>query len=205
MCIRDRVRGGGGDYATACRARRRGANRRAGARASGSRRCHARVGPCGARDRWGGRRGARGSYGDRGGAGDGALTVVASTIRLVCIDVDGTLVGSGGAVNERVWPAAARAREAGVALAVCSGRPGFGVTRALAAQVDPSGWHCFQNGASVVHLGSGQSRSSIRPSSPSATRSRVIATASTDSMLSLPPSAAGLAAAMATGAAPATV
>jgi len=84
---------------------------------------------------------------------------VASRIRLVCIDVDGTLVGSGGAVNERVWPAAAKAREAGVALAVCSGRPGFGVTRALAARVDPLGWHCFQNGASVIHLESGESRS----------------------------------------------
>ena len=48
----------------------------------------------------------------------------------------------------------AAARVAGIAVAVCSGRPGFGVTRALAARVDPTGWHCFQNGASVVHLGS---------------------------------------------------
>jgi Cof subfamily protein (haloacid dehalogenase superfamily) len=80
-------------------------------------------------------------------------------VRLVCIDVDGTLVGAGGAVHERVWPAAERARAAGVRLAVCSGRPGFGVTRALATRVDPTGWHCFQNGASVMHLASGQSRS----------------------------------------------
>ena len=62
-------------------------------------------------------------------------------------------------MNERVWPAVDEARAAGIAVAVCSGRPGFGVTRALAARVDPAGWHCFQNGASVVHLGSGQSRS----------------------------------------------
>jgi len=81
------------------------------------------------------------------------------SVRLVCIDVDGTLVGTGGAVHERVWPAAEKARAAGIRLAVCSGRPGFGVTRALSAQVDPTGWHCFQNGASVVHLESGQSRS----------------------------------------------
>lgn len=80
-------------------------------------------------------------------------------VRLVCIDIDGTLVGAGGAVHERVWPAAQKARAAGIALTVCSGRPGFGFTRALAAQVDPTGWHCFQNGASVVHLGSGRSRS----------------------------------------------
>jgi len=88
---------------------------------------------------------------------------VQPTVRLVCIDVDGTLVGTGGAVNERVWPAVQRARAAGIAVAVCSGRPGFGVTRALAARVDPTGWHCFQNGASVVHLGTGQSRSAMLP------------------------------------------
>jgi len=80
-------------------------------------------------------------------------------VRLVCIDVDGTLVGTGGAVHPRVWPAAAKARAAGVRLAVCSGRPGFGVTRDLAARVDPEAWHCFQNGASVVHLSTGLSRS----------------------------------------------
>lgn len=86
------------------------------------------------------------------GAGAGA-------IRLVCIDVDGTLIGASGAVDPAVWQAAARARAAGIRLAVCSGRPGFGVTRELAAQVDPDGWHCFQNGASVLHLASGRSLS----------------------------------------------
>ena len=80
-------------------------------------------------------------------------------VGLVCIDVDGTLVGAGGAVHPRVWPAAVKAREAGVRLAVCSGRPGFGVTRDLAARIDPEAWHCFQNGASVVHLSNGRSRS----------------------------------------------
>jgi Cof subfamily protein (haloacid dehalogenase superfamily) len=80
-------------------------------------------------------------------------------VGLVCIDVDGTLVGAGGAVHTRVWPALEKARGAGVRLAVCSGRPGFGITRAIASEIDPAGWHCFQNGASVVHLGHGQSRS----------------------------------------------
>jgi Cof subfamily protein (haloacid dehalogenase superfamily) len=80
-------------------------------------------------------------------------------VRLVCVDVDGTLIGTSGVVEPVVWEAAARARAAGILLAVCSGRPGFGVTRTLAEQVDPEGWHCFQNGASVLHLASGRSRS----------------------------------------------
>jgi Cof subfamily protein (haloacid dehalogenase superfamily) len=80
-------------------------------------------------------------------------------IRLVFIDVDGTLVGTDGSVHPAVWTAARRARQAGIRLALCSGRPGFGLAREYAARLDPDGWHCFQNGASVVHLASGLSRS----------------------------------------------
>ena len=80
-------------------------------------------------------------------------------IRLVCIDVDGTLVGSSGTVLPEVWPAAARVRARGVRLAVCSGRPAFGVAREYASRLDADGWHVFQNGASVVHLPSGRSLS----------------------------------------------
>lgn len=80
-------------------------------------------------------------------------------VRLVCIDVDGTLVGSSGSVHEAVWPAAAALREAGVRLAIASGRPAFGVARAHAQRLMPDGWHIFQSGASLVHLGTGASRS----------------------------------------------
>src|SRR5690349_10752984 len=80
-------------------------------------------------------------------------------VRLICIDVDGTLVGSSGGVLPEVWEAAARARDAGIRLAICSGRPAFGATRDYAAGLDADGWHVFQNGASVVHLPSGESRS----------------------------------------------
>jgi Cof subfamily protein (haloacid dehalogenase superfamily) len=80
-------------------------------------------------------------------------------IDLVCIDVDGTLVGTSGKVAPAVWEAAARARGAGLRLAICSGRPAFGNTRGWAECLDPEGWHVFQNGASVVHLPSGASRS----------------------------------------------
>lgn len=82
-------------------------------------------------------------------------------IRLICIDVDGTLVGSSGTVLPAVWKAAERVRERGIRLAVCTGRPGFGDARGHALRLDPGGWHIFQNGASVVNVRSGQSRSSV--------------------------------------------
>lgn len=80
-------------------------------------------------------------------------------IGLVCTDVDGTLVGASGAVHPEVWRAVERARAAGIRVALCSGRPGFGITRVFAEHVDPEGWHSFQNGASVVDLATGRSRS----------------------------------------------
>jgi Cof subfamily protein (haloacid dehalogenase superfamily) len=80
-------------------------------------------------------------------------------IRLIGIDVDGTLVGSSGIVPQAVWDAAQAARRAGVRLVLCSGRPAFGVALDYARRLDAEGWHVFQNGASVVHLSSGESRS----------------------------------------------
>lgn len=84
-------------------------------------------------------------------------------IELICVDVDGTLVGSSGDVAAEVWPAVERAREAGARLVICSGRPAFGLTRELAERLDPTGWHVFQNGASIVHLPSGRARSGYIP------------------------------------------
>lgn len=80
-------------------------------------------------------------------------------VRLLFTDVDGTLVGSSGTVHPSVWDAAARARAAGMTLAVCSGRPAFGISRDLAARLSPDGWHIFQNGASIVSLADGKSLS----------------------------------------------
>jgi Cof subfamily protein (haloacid dehalogenase superfamily) len=84
-------------------------------------------------------------------------------IDLICVDVDGTLVGSSGDVLPAVWRAVERARGAGKRLVICSGRPAFGLTRALAERLDPDGWHVFQNGASIVHLPSGEARSGALP------------------------------------------
>lgn len=80
-------------------------------------------------------------------------------IRLIFTDVDGTLVGSAGDVHPAVWSAVERARRAGIRLAICSGRPAFGVTRGLAERLGEDGWHVFQNGASVLHLPTGGSLS----------------------------------------------
>lgn len=80
-------------------------------------------------------------------------------IGLICIDVDGTLIGSSGSVLPAVWDTAARARSMGVRLAICSGRPAFGRAWSYAEQLDPTGWHIFQNGASVVRLPDGETRS----------------------------------------------
>ncbi|ADV67472.1 Cof-type HAD-IIB family hydrolase [Deinococcus maricopensis] len=82
---------------------------------------------------------------------------------LICIDVDGTLVGSGGVIPEVVWRAAEDARERGVHLALCSGRPALAKARAYAQRLDPHGWHVFQNGASIVHVGTGESLSAAFP------------------------------------------
>jgi Cof subfamily protein (haloacid dehalogenase superfamily) len=84
-------------------------------------------------------------------------------IRLVGIDVDGTLVGKSGIVDPKVWEAAEQARVSGIRLALCSGRPGFGLAVEYARQLDANGWHVFQNGASVINLRSGESRSASLP------------------------------------------
>lgn len=86
-------------------------------------------------------------------------------IRLVGIDVDGTLVGASGEVDPRVWRAVDRALAAGIRLALCSGRPAFGRALGYAQRLDPQGWHIFQNGASIVSLATGASLSTPLPGS----------------------------------------
>ncbi len=82
---------------------------------------------------------------------------------LICIDVDGTLVGTGNVVLPEVWDALRQARAAGIYLSICTGRPATGNALAYAQQVDPQGWHIFQNGASIVNVATGESRSEELP------------------------------------------
>lgn len=82
---------------------------------------------------------------------------------LICIDVDGTLVGTGNLVRDDVWQALADARARGVRLAISSGRPAIGNALAYAKRLDPDGWHIFQNGASIVKVDTGESLSEPFP------------------------------------------
>lgn len=86
-------------------------------------------------------------------------------VRLICIDIDGTLVGSSGDVHPDIWSAVVRVRQAGIRLAVCSGRPALGLAIDFANRLEPAGWHSFQNGASVINAGTGEARSQYLPES----------------------------------------
>ena len=74
---------------------------------------------------------------------------------LVCLDVDGTLVGSAGAPSDELWQAAARARERGQHLTLCTARIARGKTRAWAERLDPDGLHVFHTGAALWHPSTG--------------------------------------------------
>lgn len=80
-------------------------------------------------------------------------------IPLICIDVDGTLVGSSRVVAEEVWVAVDRALERGQHLALSTARGAFAASWDMAKRLDPKGWHVFHAGGATVHTGSGESRS----------------------------------------------
>ncbi len=73
-------------------------------------------------------------------------------IPLAVLDLDGTVIGKTGQVEACVWEAAERARAAGIRLAVCTARPGFGVAARVAERLDPDTPHIFQNGAQITYL-----------------------------------------------------
>jgi Cof subfamily protein (haloacid dehalogenase superfamily) len=104
-------------------------------------------------------------------------------VHLVGIDVDGTLVGSSGEVNPKVWDVAATARAKGIHLALCSGRPAFGKALEYAQRLQSHGWHAFQNGASIVNLKTGESRSIPLPAA--AVKSFIAEARATENVLEL--------------------
>ena len=68
---------------------------------------------------------------------------------LVCLDVDGTLVGSLGVPTATLWAAADRARDRGQHLTLCTARLAAGLARRWAERLDPDGWHVFHTGAAI--------------------------------------------------------
>lgn len=69
-------------------------------------------------------------------------------VSLILLDIDGTLIGAKGYVEDCVWRAIDRAKAQGVTLAVCTGRPGFGVAQKVAQRLGDN-LHIFQNGAQI--------------------------------------------------------
>ena len=77
-------------------------------------------------------------------------------LRLICIDVDGTLVGESGKPSLGVLNVIKRARSLGQSLALTTARGAMGPTLDYASLLNPDGWHIFHAGASLVHMGSGE-------------------------------------------------
>ncbi len=90
---------------------------------------------------------------------------------LICIDVDGTLIGSSGEPTKAVWAAAKAAVGRGQNLALCTARGAFGPTFGYAQRLDPNGWHVFHAGAAIVHTGTEEVRE--RPLRPEAVQEAV--------------------------------
>ncbi|MBX3142914.1 MAG: HAD family phosphatase [Trueperaceae bacterium] len=70
-------------------------------------------------------------------------------IPLVVVDLDGTIVGADGQVRDCVWKAVSKLTDAGVRVAACTGRPGFGTARKIAERLGPNNPHVFQSGAQI--------------------------------------------------------
>ncbi|WP_337845604.1 HAD family hydrolase [Thermus sp.] len=73
-------------------------------------------------------------------------------MKLVFLDVDGTLVGPQG-VPECAWEAIEEAKAQGLRLSLVTGRPGRGEALRYARRLDPEGLHIFESGAVVLALG----------------------------------------------------
>ena len=72
-------------------------------------------------------------------------------VRLVFVDVDGTLVGREG-VPPCVWPEVEALKALGVRFALVTGRPGRGEALLLARRLAPTGLHVYESGAVVLAL-----------------------------------------------------
>ncbi len=72
-------------------------------------------------------------------------------IPLVILDLDGTVIGSKGHVDDCVWKAVDKAQGAGMKFAVCTGRPCAGVAQKVAKRLGPNTPHVFQSGAQIAY------------------------------------------------------
>jgi Cof subfamily protein (haloacid dehalogenase superfamily) len=82
---------------------------------------------------------------------------------LICLDVDGTLVGTAGRPSDELWAAADAARARGQRLTLCTARLAAGPTRTWAERLDPDGWHVFHTGAARWHPVTGEVEATALP------------------------------------------
>jgi len=71
-------------------------------------------------------------------------------IGLLVLDLDGTIIGSDGQVDDCVWEGIEELHKAGVRVCACTGRPGLGTALRIAERIGPRHGHVFQNGAVVA-------------------------------------------------------
>lgn len=84
------------------------------------------------------------------------MSSICQVIQLVCLDVDGTLIGGAGEVTSGVWSSTDEAREAGMHVCLCTARGAFGASWEMAQRLDPNGWHVFHGGSAIVHTADGR-------------------------------------------------
>ncbi len=72
-------------------------------------------------------------------------------IPLIVLDLDGTIVGKQGIVQDCVWKAVEDAQEQGMKFAVCTGRLGVGTAQKIAQRLGPNNPHIFQSGAHIAY------------------------------------------------------
>lgn len=74
---------------------------------------------------------------------------------MLFLDLDGTLIGPEKGVRPSMMKALETARDAGLRMAVCTGRTSRGLAGRIGAQLAPDGPHIYESGASIVS-GSGE-------------------------------------------------
>ncbi len=72
----------------------------------------------------------------------------------VCVDVDGTLIGSSGVPSDAVMETIGHALSKGQQLVLSTARGAMGPTLRYAEMLNPNGWHIFHSGGALFHTGS---------------------------------------------------
>ena len=76
-----------------------------------------------------------------------------NVLPVVCIDVDGTLVGSSGSPTDKVLAAIGESISRGQNLILSTARGAMGPTYGYAKTLNSNGWHIFHAGAALVNTG----------------------------------------------------